>query len=94
MKNGTRVIITDKSLKSYNHKGTFVGMNDKENGYKIYLDIPVKCGNRATYLVTLTNNESFEIIFDTTEDEQIKQFCVERIENLEKQIEYLKRILE
>lgn len=93
LQNGTRVKIIDKTLKSNQHKGTFVGYNSKGQ-YKIYLDEPISKGSKTTvYLITLSSVDSFELIYDYSIEEVMQDYIKEKISSIEKTIEELKRLM-
>lgn len=86
---GTKVRITDKTLKSYNRVGLYVGAAKSKPGQvKVYLREPVISGKTNVSVVTVGEDKIIPIY--QTEEQRIR----ERIDELDRRAAELKNKLE
>ena len=86
---GTKVRITDKTLKSYNRVGLYVGAAKSKPGQvKVYLREPVISGKTNVSVVTVGEDKITPIY--QTEEQRIR----ERIDELDRRAAELKNELE
>ena len=86
---GTKVRITDKTLKSYNRVGLYVGAAKSKPGQvKVYLREPVISGKTNVSVVTVGEDKIIPIY--QTEEQRIR----ERIDELDRRATELKNELE
>lgn len=86
---GTKVRITDKTLKSYNRVGLYVGAAKSKPGQvKVYLREPVISGKTSVSVVTVGEDKIIPIY--QTEEQRIR----ERIDELDRRAAELKNELE
>lgn len=86
---GTKVRITDKTLKSYNRVGLYVGAAKSKPGQvKVYLREPVISGKTNVSVVTVGEDKIIPIY--QTEEQRIR----ERIDELDRRAAELKNELE
>ena len=79
MEFGTKVRITDKSLKSYNRIGLYVGVaKGKPGQVKVYLQEPILSGKTNISVVTI-GEDKIALLY-TTEEQRVR----ERIEELDR----------
>lgn len=79
MEFGTKVRITDKSLKSYNRVGLYVGAaKDKPGQVKVYLQEPILSGKTNISVITI-GKDKIALLY-ATEEQRVR----ERIEELDR----------